>query len=144
MILAVVKVRGHIDANPDVRKTLSLLGLKRANHCVIVPDRPEVAKMLMLCQRYITWGKISKETLAKLISKRGEKGSKKANKIYSKEEIEKMADEIVAGKKKVADYIDRVFRLNPPSGGYGNVKHIYPRGALGKRENLDKLIRDMA
>lgn len=144
MILAVIKIRGHIDANPDVKKTLSILGLKRANHCVLVPDKPEIINMLRLCQRYVTWGRVSKETLAKVLAKRGEKGAKKARDVYKKEEIEAMADEIVSGNKKLADYMDRVLRLNPPSGGYDNVKHNYPKGALGPRDNMDKLILDMA
>ena len=38
MVYAVVRVRGTVNVNPDIKKTLQLLKLTRANHCVLVDE----------------------------------------------------------------------------------------------------------
>ncbi|MEM3609472.1 MAG: uL30 family ribosomal protein [Candidatus Anstonellales archaeon] len=145
MILAVIKVRGHVGANPDVKKALQLLGLLRTNHCVLLEKNESNDKLLKSCIRYLTWGEISKESLKKLVLKKGEKGSKRIKEIYSEKELEEILEQIYSGKKKYSEFMDRIFRLHPPSKGYGNVKHIYPKGALGERDRkeMEDLIDQM-
>ena len=40
MKLAIVRVRGLIRVNPDTKKALDLLGLRKSNSCVVVEDSP--------------------------------------------------------------------------------------------------------
>lgn len=44
--LRITQVRSAIGAKPKQRGTLRALGLKRINHCVEHPDKPEVRGMI--------------------------------------------------------------------------------------------------
>jgi len=68
---AVVKVRGTISAQREARETLELLRLARTNHAVLVDNRPSFMGMLYRVQNYVTWGEVSKETVALMLKKRG-------------------------------------------------------------------------
>ena len=140
-VVAIIRVRGRRNIKPRIKKTLHLLSLYKVNHAVVKKLSPSLKGMLQHAKDYITWGEIEKETLIKLIKKRGEKGAKKAKELYSDKEIEEIADEII--KKGKTEKIDKVFRLHPPRRGWKSIKHHYPRGALGRRDNMDELIRRM-
>ena len=142
MIFAVVRLRGIRNIKPRIRKTLELLRLNKPNHCVIVPDTPQYRGMLNVCKDYIAYGSISEETLAKLIEKRGEKGSKRIVDLMESEEIKKLAKKIMHG-EKVKEVLDPVFRLHPPRKGMKSIKLHYPFGELGKRDSMDSLIKRM-
>ncbi len=143
MVLAVVKVRGHIDSNPDVKKTLALLGLNRTNHCILMKENPQVLGMLKICSRYLTWGEVKKETILLMLKKRAEKGKKKATELYDEEQLNDIAEKISKGEQKLSDYFDRVIRLTPPSKGYRNIKKLFQKGALGPRDDMDELLMRM-
>ena len=68
---AVVKVRGTISAQCEARETLELLRLAHTNHAVLLDNRPSFMGMLYRVQNYVTWGEISKVTLALMLQKRG-------------------------------------------------------------------------
>lgn len=143
MVLAIIKIRGHIGSNPDVKKTLEILGLHRVNHCVFLAEGMQSERMLLVCDRYLTWGTLTEETIKTVIAKRGEKGSKRASEIYDDKKLSEIASKVSKGEAKLAEFIDRVLRLTPPKKGYGSVKHRYPKGALAKRDNMDLLIKSM-
>ncbi len=140
-LICIVRVRGIRNIKPKIRKTLSLLKLNKPNHAVVYKPNPSLEGMLKVVKDYVTFGEIGKETLLKLIEKRGELGSKMAREIYTKEELEEIANEIV--EKGKSEKIDPVFRLHPPRRGWKNIKLHYPRGALGKRENMEELLNRM-
>ena len=53
-----------------------------------------------------------------------------------------IAQEIFAG-KKTKEFANPVFRLHPPRKGYKNIKLAYPKGDLGKRDDMDSFILRM-
>jgi large subunit ribosomal protein L30 len=141
-LLAVVRVRGVRNIEPRIKKTLEHLRLNRPNHCVVVRPTDSILGMLEKVKDYVTFGEISEEILFELLLKRGERGKKALRSIKSEEEIKNIVKEIIAG-KKISEFVDPVFRLHPPRKGYKNVKLHYPRGALGRRESMDDLIKRM-
>lgn len=136
-----------------MRDTLAMLRLHRINHLVIVDDTPSYRGMIQKVKDYITWGEIDKETLAKLLRKRGRLiGNKPITDEYVKEKlgmtIEEFAEKVVNGEMKLRDLpnIKPVFRLHPPRGGLkGSKKRSFKEGgALGYRgEKINELIERM-
>ena len=71
MVYAVIRVRGTVNIKPDIKKTMQLLRLTRANHCVLLEENEVYKGMLQIVKDYTTWGEINKETLTKMLSVRG-------------------------------------------------------------------------
>ncbi len=142
MKIAVVRIRGCRKIAPRICKTLELLRLEQPNHCVLVEDSPQNRGMLEHAKDYITYGPVSEETVLALLRKRGRKGSALLRAAVKEEELKKIAKEISGGKKTL-DFANPVFRLNPPSKGYKDKKRGYPDGELGKRDEMDTLLRKM-
>ncbi|NJE61656.1 50S ribosomal protein L30 [Thermococcus sp. 21S7] len=151
--LALIRLRSGIRARGEVRDTLAMLRLHRINHLVLVDDNPSYKGMVQKVKDYITWGEIDKETLAKLLRKRGRLiGNRPITDEYVKEKlgmtIEEFAEKVVAGEMKLTDLpnIKPVFRLHPPRGGLkGSKKRSFKEGgALGYRgERINDLIERM-
>jgi len=142
MKLAVLRVRGIRKTNPKIKKTLELLRLEKPNHCVLVEDTPQNLGMLAVAKDYVAYGPVDEDTVYRLLHKRGRKGAQLLRSALKEEELKKVAKEISGGKKTI-DYANPVFRLNPPSKGYKNIKSAYPRGDLGKRADMASLLRRM-
>ena len=153
MVFAVVRVRGIVNVKPDVKKTLKLLRLTRANHCVLVEESDMYKGMLQVVKDYATWGEINKEAISKLITSRGMVvGDTNITKEFLKsatpyDSIEKLSEAIVDSKIKYREIPDikPLFRLNPPKGGYEGIKRSFTNGgALGYRgKDINKLIGRM-
>ena len=142
MKIAVVRVRGCRKISPRIVKTLELLRLEQPNHCVLVEDSPQNKGMLEHAKDYVTFGPVSEETIFSLLQRRGRKGSGLLRSIVNEEELRKMAKEIFDGRKTL-DFASPVFRLSPPSKGYKDKKRDYPQGDLGRRDEMDSLLRRM-
>ena len=142
MKLAVLRIRGRRKLRPQVRRTLELLHLERPNHCVLVEDSPQNKGMLELVKDYVTYGSVGAETVYRLLHRRGRKGSKMLRTVMGEEDLKKTAEGIISG-KKTKEYANPVFRLRPPSKGYRDIKTAYPKGELGKRDEMDSLLRRM-
>ncbi len=142
-MIAVVRIRGTRKINPKIRKTLELLRLNRPNHCVVLKGSAPDIGMLKVVKDYVAFGEIDEETLSKLLQKRGTKGSKKLKELMDKDKIKDAAKGIIGGKTKVSDVGDPVFTLHPPRRGYKNTKRAYPFGDLGKRDDMNSLLRRM-
>ena len=153
MTYAAIRIRGSVNVKPDIKKTLDLLNLTRANHCVLLEENPSVKGMLQVAKDYITWGEIEKDILEKLISERGKlEGNKIITEKYLKNStkystINKLSQAIIENKIKYKDIpnIKPIFRLNPPIKGYEGIKRSYKnKGALGYRgKDINKLIERM-
>ncbi|MCD6373765.1 MAG: 50S ribosomal protein L30 [Thermococcus sp.] len=151
--LALIRLRSGIRAKGEVRDTLAMLRLHRINHLVIIDDTPSYKGMVQKVKDYITWGEIDKETLAKLLRKRGRLiGNKPVTEEYVQEKlgmgIDEFAEKVVKGEMKLTDLpnIKPVFRLHPPRGGLkGSKKRSFKEGgALGYRgEKINELIERM-
>lgn len=153
MVYAVIRVRGTVNVKPDIKRTMQLLRLTRANHCVLLEENAVHRGMLQIVKDYTTWGEINKETLAKLISARGKLiGDKPLTEEYLKKSapyhsFEKFAEAIVENKVKYKDIpeVKPLFRLNPPKKGHRTVKRSFVnKGSLGyRKDKINALIERM-
>jgi large subunit ribosomal protein L30 len=153
MTYAVVRVRGIVNIRPDTKKTLQLLNLTRANHCVVLEENASIKGMLQVAKDYVTWGEIEKNILLKLINTRGKlEGDKKLTDEHLKSStsygnIDQLSQAIIDNKFKYKDIpnVKPIFRLNPPKKGYEGIKRSFVnKGALGYRgKEINKLIEKM-
>lgn len=153
MVYAVIRVRGSVNIKPDIKKTMQLLRLTRANHCVLLEENTVHKGMLQIIKDYTTWGEINKETLTKLLMVRGRLiGDKPLTEEYLKKaapyhSFEKLCEAILENKVKYKDIpeIKPVFRLNPPRKGHRTVKRSFVnKGSLGYRKDaINPLIERM-
>lgn len=142
MKLAVLRIRGRRKLNPKIRRTLEMLRLDRTNRCILVEDTPQNRGMLAVVKDYATYGPVSEDTVFALLYKRGRKGKNLLRAALKEGDIRKAAGEIFSGKKTI-DYANPVFRLRPPTKGYRDIKAAYPHGELGKRDEMDSLLKRM-
>ena len=144
MTLLVIRVRANQGVNHSIRETMDYLNLTRVNHAVLIPETETYAGMLKKSKDYVTWGEISADTVAELISERGRLiGDKPVTDADVKAETEyktiaAFAAAIAAGDASVKDMpsLKRVFRMHPPRGaqGWGGIKRAFTiGGALGNR-----------
>lgn len=114
-MIAAVRIRGDVDVSGNLSSTLDSLNLDQKNKLVLVDEENDAAVgMLEKASNYITYGKISDETLQKIEDKEGE-AEPGTN-----------------------------LGLRPPSGGFKDTrKHVNAGGALGQREDMDKLLQKM-
>ena len=153
MVFAVIRIRGSINVNPDIKHTLKLLRLNKVNHCVLVEENDIMKGMLQVIKDYVTWGEIEKEYLLKLIKTRGKIiGNKILTNNHLKsstsiDSIEKLSESIYKNKFNYKDIPDikPLFRLNPTKKGYNGVKKSFKnKGSLGYRgKEINKLIDKM-
>jgi large subunit ribosomal protein L30 len=142
MKIAVVRIRGIRNIAPKIRDTLRLMNLEKPNNCVLVEDTPQNMGMVQSCKDYITYGVVSEKVLFELLKKRGEKGGRRLREVMEEEEIAQVAKKIMH-EENVRNFINPVFRLHPPRKGYKTIKKPAPEGDLGKREDMDSLLRRM-
>lgn len=137
--VAVVQVRGLVGVRSTVKDTLRMLGLNRANQCVLLENNESVKGMLLKVKDYVTYGPVSLDIVKKLVEARGQEcqgrlQDSKGKYTYSHFEFE--------GKK-----YKKCFRLNPPRKGFGRAgikKGFTNGGALGSRgEKIADLIERM-
>ena len=84
--LAVVRIRGGISINRDIKNTLKMLNLTKVNHCVFIPETKEYKGMLQKVKDYVTWGEIEPGTMVEMIKQRGKlEGDKPVTDKYLKE-----------------------------------------------------------
>ena len=120
-LLAIIMLRGGINARTDILTTMDKLMLRQKLACTVFPyNKPNLVAM-QKCKDYTTFGEISEETYKLLVEKRGQKD--------------------MNGKLK------KYFRLHPPRGGFEKkgIKLPYTLGgALGNRKDkMNDLIRKM-
>jgi large subunit ribosomal protein L30 len=153
MVYAVVRVRGTVNIKPDIKKTMQLLRLTRANHCVLLEENVVYKGMLQMVKDYTTWGEINKETLLKLITTRGKLiGDKSITAEYLKKttpysSFEKLSEALIENKVKYKEIpqVKPFFRLSPPKKGHRTIKRSFAnKGSLGyRKDEINKLIERM-
>jgi large subunit ribosomal protein L30 len=151
---AVIKVRGTISAQREARETLEMLRIPKTNNAILIDNRPSYMGMLYRVQNYVTWGEVSKETVAMLLKERGRlAGGKKltdeAVEAMGYKSIDALADAIASCKVEFQKLpnVQPVFKLRPPSKGFkGKTKKSYAAGGeAGYRgEKISELIKRMA
>ncbi len=113
--IAAIRLRGKWNIRKEIEDTLTLLGVKRKNNCVVLENNKYNLGMLKKAKDYITYGEIKEETLKKLIEK------KKPTKQTEKKAI---------------------FSLPNPKKGFKSIKKGFNQGGdLGYRgEKINELI----
>jgi large subunit ribosomal protein L30 len=151
---AVIKVRGTISAQREARETLELLRLPKTNNAILIDNRPSYMGMLYRVQNYVTWGEVSKETVALILKERGRLagGKKLTDEAVEKlgyKSIDALAEAIANCKVEFQKLpnVQPIFKLHPPSKGFkGKTKKSYAAGGeAGYRgEKISELIKRMA
>ena len=153
MAYAVIRIRGHVNVHPKIKKTLSLLNLTRANHCVLVPENKNMKGMLQVAKDYITWGEATDETITNLLEKRGKLPGDEPltedalQNVSSYKTFKALAKDISNDKIVLSEIPDikPVFRLHPPVKGFEGVKRSFTKnGALGYRaDKINAIVNRM-
>lgn len=165
--IAIIRVRGKVNVNREIKKTLDMLRLGAQNHCVVVKDSPAYLGMIQKAKDYITWGEVGKDDVSLLIRERGELDLSKIKineenlkllksrritdeyiKKYTKfSSVDEFAEAFVNFRAELKDIpgLKPVFRLHPPRKGWKSIKkHFKLGGALGNRgEKMSELLRRM-
>ena len=118
----------------DVAETLSRLRMRRKYACVVLNPNKEQEGMIKKVKDLVAFGEINKETLEKLVEKRGHLIDKK-----KKIDVKKVVEQLETGKKPKELNLKPFFRLHPARGGI-NTKIHFPKGVLG---NNGKKINDL-
>jgi len=150
-LLAVVRVRGMANTPSDVEETLKRLRLRKVNNCVLIQETPEYLGMLQKVKDMVAYGIIDRATLVELLRQRGRlRGDKPLTEEDIKglgfQSLEELAEGLESGAIKISRVrgLKPIFRLHPPSGGYGSVKKPYPEGATGNwGKDIPKLLKRM-
>ena len=143
----VIRIRGTVDVNPDIEKTLYLLRLRRRYAAALYHSSlPGIRGMLRKVEDWATYGEIDRETLIKLLYTRGKiKGDKPltdewvASNLGLYGGIPELADKLLAGElhyhKLASKGVKPFFRLHPPRGGFKRTikRHFRAGGELGYR-----------
>ncbi len=155
-LYAIIRLRGRVNVNPEVKKTLELLRLTRKYSLAIYPsDIPGLEGMLKKVKDWVTWGEIDRDTLKILLERRGRTpGNRRLTEKYIRDEMglkdmEELVEKIFRGEILLhkQNHIKPIFRLHPPSGGFKrSIKRPFrDQGELGYRGPLiNELIRRMA
>ena len=135
---AIIRLRGSVGLNPEIKHTLGLLRLHRVNHCVIAEENDYTNGMIRKVKDYVAWGEISEDTLEALFTDRGRlEGGKRLTEEYLKEHTsfkttKEAVSALLEGKVKMKDLmqykIKPVFRLHPPRKGHKGVKRSVKEG----------------
>jgi len=153
MTYVVIRIRGQVHLNVQVRDTMRYLRLTRANHCVFLPQNPTSDGMLQRAKDYVTWGEVDATVAARVLIKRARLlGDKKIDDAWVKENtkfasVNTLAKAITEGKATLKDVpgLKAVLRLHPPRGGFGGSKRAFRAGgSLGYRgKDINDLILRM-
>ena len=137
---AIIRIHGMIKVKENVSETLYRLRLRKKYTCVLIDERPETLGMIKNIKDFVAYGEIDEKTLVELLKARGKMIGDAKGKV---KDPEKVAKELIAGKKLEDLKIKPFFGLHPARGGIDS-KHHYPKGVLGNHgENLSKLIMRM-
>jgi len=140
-MIAIVRIRGEVNLNQDIKETLNRLRLGKKYSCaVFAKPEKETLGMIKKVKDFVAFGEINEETLGRLLEVRG-KAIDKTRKVDFKAE----AKEIIAGKKLQELNIKPFFRLHPPRKGIESKKHFgVGKGVLGNnKEKINDLIERM-
>ena len=140
-MITIIRIAGLVNMKNEIEETLFRARLRRKYSCVVLKETPELTGILKKIRNVVAYGKIDEETLVALLKARGRVLENSKAKLQNHE---KLAKEIMAGKKLEELKVKPFFRLHPARGGIKNTKLHYPRGVLGdNKEDINKLIRRM-
>ena len=130
-----------------------MLHLTRNNYGVLIDNRPSFLGMMKTARDYVTFGEVTRESVASLIKEKGRlMGNKRMTDEYAQKVGHKSLEELADAVSKCrVEYwklrgVQPVFRLHPPTKGFkGKIKKGYGSGGeLGYRgETINQLLNRM-
>lgn len=140
-MIIVIRISGLVEVPEKVQETLFRMRLRRKYCAVILPDSEESDKLLKKVRNFVAFGKLNKETLIELLTKRAKSiGNKKID-------AKSLADSIEKAKSiNLSPFgIKPFFRLHPPRKGIETKTHFpIGKGVLGdNKEKINDLVRRM-
>ncbi len=132
-MICLIRIRGEINLDRDVKETLSRLRIRKKYSCVVIKPTKEQEGMIKKVRNFAAYGKIDKATFESLVEKRGQRVDKK-KKLDSK----KAVGELEKGKKYDEVGLKPFFRLHPPRGGIDSKVH-FPKGKGVLGDHGDKI-----
>ena len=133
-MIAIVRLRGRVNINEGIVRTLNQLHLPARNSCTLVQENGYYKGMLQKVKDYVTWGSIDKKGIEAILP-RIETTDPKA-KIDSKAILDCKSLKELKIKPRI--------RLHPPRGGLKAVTRHYPEGDLGNRgDEINNLLMKM-
>merc|ERR1712226_130714 len=161
-VALVIRIRGTIGVSPKAKKVMRLFRLRQLHNATFVRLNEATIRMLRLIEPYVTYGYPSRQTIEKLVYKRGfAKLNKQRIPIADNSVIEEglgsvgitcAADLIhelvtVGDNFKAANNFLWPFKLNSPKGGFSRktkLLHFMEGGEAGARgEEINKLVKKM-
>jgi large subunit ribosomal protein L30 len=147
-LIAVVRIRGEIGINPDIRDCLNLMKLHRKHRLIITQNTSSMRGMINKVKDYCTFGEIDATTVEAILTKRAKlPGNKDLTEEYVKKTVK---SDIKSFSKALSEDLTGVktfFKLHPPIGGFERlgIKKPYARGgSLGYRsKDMSKLVMKM-
>jgi large subunit ribosomal protein L30 len=137
-MICVIRIRGQVGINKDVKETLDRLMLRKKYSCIVINPTKEQFGMIKKIRNFVAFGEIKKDVLEKLIEKRGQLINKE-KKIDAKKAVEELEE----GKKYEKLNLKSFFRLHPPRKGIKSKLH-FPKGVLGNnKEKINELVKRM-
>lgn len=140
-----VRLLGPFGVPSSIENALISLRLSGRFNAVLLDDNPSMVGMLRKVKDYVTWGKVKDGEISTLLKERGQLigglplGDKFAKDSFGETSVEELAAALVRGKVDLDALwkkgVKPVFRLHPPSGGFGfSIKRPYGKqGELGDR-----------
>lgn len=137
-MICAIRIHGRINLKKEIAGTLDRLRLRKKYSCIVLNPTKEQLGMIKKVRDFVAFGNIRKETLEKLIEKRGQLLDKN-----KKIDAKKTSDELEKGKKYEDLNLKPFFRLHPPRKGIKSKLH-FPKGVLGdNKEKINDLIERM-
>jgi large subunit ribosomal protein L7e len=158
----VIRIRGTIGVSPKAKKVMQLFRLRQLNNATFVRLNEATIRMLRLIEPYVTYGHPTRETIQKLIYKRGfaklngqripisdnsviRKGLGKMSIVCCADLVNEIYT--VGSRFQPANNFLWPFKLNSPLGGFSNktkLLHFMEGGESGDRgEEINKLVSRM-
>lgn len=139
MTIAAIRISGLNKMDTGVEETLQRLRMRKKYTLVFIKETPEMLGMLEKVRNCVAFGKVDEKIIEEIIKTRGKVLGDTKAKIKDSEKIVK---EFLAGKSLEELKIKPFFGLHPARGGINTKKH-YPKGVIGKHEDISKLIKKM-
>jgi large subunit ribosomal protein L30 len=140
-MIVIIRIHGLVKVKQNIAETLNRLRLRKKFACVVVDDKkPEIIGMVKKVKDFVAFGEINEKTFYELIKARAKIIGNSKAKV---KEPEKIAKEILSGKKPEELGIKPFFGLHPARRGI-DTKHHFPKGVLGNHgEKINELIMRM-
>jgi large subunit ribosomal protein L7e len=159
----VIRIRGIIGVAPKPKKIMQLFRLRQIHNAVFVRMNEATIRMLRLIEPYVAYGYPSRETIKKLIYKRGFGKINKQRTPISENAVIIDGLSEKTGLKCTADLIHEIvtvgpnfkaannflwpFKLTAPRGGFSKktkMLHYLEGGEAGNRgEEINKMVKKM-